>query len=487
MKSLSSLLNSLQRRQTTCVQIAEEVLLKAEQFKAYNHFTFLNGAALLNAAKLADKAWAVGEARALEGIPFGVKDNINTGDGTPTTGASPAYLSNIPKTSCALWSILSGAGALNAGKLNMHELAFGTTSINAHYGACASAADITRTAGGSSGGSGGVVGTGVVPVSLGTDTGGSIRIPAASNGVTGYRPSVGTWPQNYGLKMTHSRDSPGPLANCMEDILLLHEIVTGEKRPSPVSPKDVRLFVVRDYFFDDLCEETDSTMETAIGRLADAGFNVIDGKGQGVEEFPSNVPELISASSFPVMDYELPLLIEEYAKAHALDADEYSFAAVTKRMGSPDVRQICDRIAAHPVSPEAYAKAVASRDFLRSSVKGFMERNAIDALVFPTVPFVPHRIDDCRLEGDSPIQTITHRGRRVPQLTSSIRNTDLASNLDSPAVSLPCRRRGVPGDGSVTLPVGLELCGRPGSGRDSRLLAVAEAAERALGVAKRLD
>jgi indoleacetamide hydrolase len=116
---------------------------------------------------------------------------------------------------------------LNAGKLNMHEFAFGTVSANGEYGNCQNAFDQSRSAGGSSGGSGGCVGLGTVPISIGTDTGGSIRIPASSNGCIGYKPTINRWPSDYGIKMSHFRDTCGPLGVCMEDISLLDSVVSG--------------------------------------------------------------------------------------------------------------------------------------------------------------------------------------------------------------------------------------------------------------------
>ena len=110
-------------------------------------------------------------------------------------------------------------GAISAGKMNMHEYSFGTMSKNSHYGPAASAFDLSRSAGGSSGGSGGAVGTGTLPIALGTDTGGSIRIPAASNGVVGYKPTINRWPADFGIKMSHLRDTIGPLAVCVEDVI----------------------------------------------------------------------------------------------------------------------------------------------------------------------------------------------------------------------------------------------------------------------------
>mmetsp|Transcript_46100 Transcript_46100/g.33893 ORF Transcript_46100/g.33893 Transcript_46100/m.33893 type:complete len:147 (-) Transcript_46100:49-489(-) len=142
-----------------------------------------------------------------------------------------------------------------AGKTNMHEFAFGTTTKNGYYGAAGSAFDAKRTAGGSSGGSGGVVGTGTVPVALGTDTGGSIRIPSASNGVVGYKPTINRWPADYGIKMSHHRDTVGPIGVSVEDIAFLDEIITNQRHRSMPEPKDIRIGIPKENFFHDLSVE----------------------------------------------------------------------------------------------------------------------------------------------------------------------------------------------------------------------------------------
>ena len=109
----------------------------------------------------------------------------------------------------------------------MDEFAMGTSILQKRWGTAKSALDPTRIAGGSSGGSAGTVGLNVVPLSLGTDTGGSLRIPAACNGVIGYRPTINRWPCDFALKISDTRDSVGPFAKSMDDIALLDEVVTG--------------------------------------------------------------------------------------------------------------------------------------------------------------------------------------------------------------------------------------------------------------------
>lgn len=113
------------------------------------------------------------------------------------------------------------------GKTNMDEFGSGISTMKKTWGTSKSALDPSRIAGGSSGGSAGTVGLNVVPIALGTDTGGSLRIPAACNGVIGYRPTINRWPCDFDLKISEARDSIGPFASCMDDIVLIDEVVTG--------------------------------------------------------------------------------------------------------------------------------------------------------------------------------------------------------------------------------------------------------------------
>lgn len=138
------------------------------------------------------------------------------------------------------------------GKTNLHEFSFGTMSKNELYGPAKSAFDLSRAAGGSSGGSAGVVGTGTLPIALGTDTGGSIRVPATCNGVIGYKPTINRWPADYGLKLTHLRDSIGCHAVSMEDVVLIDEIVYEEVHKEVPRLQDVRVGIPSQHFYEGL-------------------------------------------------------------------------------------------------------------------------------------------------------------------------------------------------------------------------------------------
>jgi len=175
----------------TSESLVEALLTNAKANEAGHAFITLDGDGALAAAKAADATIAKGEAAGpLAGVPIVVKDNISAA-GLPTTAGTPALKDWVPATDAPVLAKLKAAGAILLGKTNMHELAFGITSNNAAFGAVANAYDPSRFAGGSSGGTGAAVGGRMAPAGLGTDTGGSVRIPSALNGVAGLRPSVG--------------------------------------------------------------------------------------------------------------------------------------------------------------------------------------------------------------------------------------------------------------------------------------------------------
>src|SRR5262249_37847638 len=179
------------------------------------------------AARRSDQRRARGEqGGALDGVPLIIKDNIDTAD-YPTTAGTPALARHRPKQNAAVVTRLIDAGALVLGKANVQELAFGPTSTNAAFGPVHNPYDATRIPGGSSGGTGAAVAARLAPAGLGTDTGGSIRVPASLCGVVGFRPSMLRWPQAGIVPISHTRDTAAPLARSVADCALLDGAVTG--------------------------------------------------------------------------------------------------------------------------------------------------------------------------------------------------------------------------------------------------------------------
>ncbi len=167
-------------------------------------------------------------------MPIVVKDNIEVAR-LPSTGGTPALKGYVPKADAPVVKRLRDAGAIVLGKTNMHELAFGISGYNPAYNTGAevgvrNAYDASRSAGGSSSGTGAALGARIVLAGLGTDTGGSVRVPCAFNGCAALRPTVGRYSQKGILPISHTRDTAGPMALAMSDVELLDRVISGAKR-----------------------------------------------------------------------------------------------------------------------------------------------------------------------------------------------------------------------------------------------------------------
>jgi Asp-tRNA(Asn)/Glu-tRNA(Gln) amidotransferase A subunit family amidase len=184
----------------------------------------------------------------LHGIPICLKDNINTLDG-PTTAATPALRHHCALQNAPIAQALIDAGAIVMAKNNMQELGFGVTCNNPAFGSIMNPSSPSRIPGGSSGGTAVAVAARACPAGIGTDTGGSIRVPAALCGVAGFRPTVHRWSQQGDVPISATRDTAGPIARTIEDLTLLDQIVTGrEGHPALSSLKGMRLGVTTRVF-----------------------------------------------------------------------------------------------------------------------------------------------------------------------------------------------------------------------------------------------
>ena len=175
---------------------------------------------------------------------------------------------------------LRAAGAVIIGKTNMHELAFGISGYNAAFKTGAesgvrNAYDATKIAGGSSSGTGAAVGARIVTAGLGTDTGGSVRVPCALNGCAALRPTVGRYPQAAIAPISHTRDTAGPMAATMADVALLDRVIAGGGAIAPADPKKVRIGVVK-AMLANMDGDTEAAFRAAIDKLKSAGVTVVD-------------------------------------------------------------------------------------------------------------------------------------------------------------------------------------------------------------------
>ena len=395
----------------------------------------------------------------LAGVPFAVKDNLDTHD-LPTTGGTPALRDSRPGRDHHAVARVRAAGATVIGKTNLHELALGITSNNAAFGPVRNPHDTTRSAGGSSGGSAVAVATGVVPFALGTDTGGSLRVPAAHCGVVGWRPTTGRWGTDRTVPISHTRDTAGVIAASVADVAMVDEIVTGDAAP-PASDRPLRLGVPRAGFFAGLHPEVAACTERALERLAAAGVELVEVEVVGAQA-------LDAECGFPIVFFEVARDLPAYLATLPGPERGLSLADVLAQVASPDVRGALEVAAGGRVTEDGYRSALATRDRLRAAYAAALHpagAERLDALVYPTVPLpAPPLGDD---------ETTDLDGQQVPVFLTTIQNTGPGSTAGMPAISLPA------GTTRAGLPIGISLEALPGE--DTALLAAARRVEAALG------
>lgn len=374
----------------------------------------------------------------LHGIPVSIKDLVDVA-GTPTTSAS-AVPPRHAHHDAPVTANLRRAGAVIVGKTNLHEFAFGTTSEETAFGAVRNPLDTTRSAGGSSGGAAAAIVAGMCYGSVGTDTGGSIRIPSAACGITGLKATDGEISCEDVVPLSHTLDHVGPMARTVADTALLFAAMrNGSTSASDVpAPSEGALWlgVPRAYFFDKLDDDT--------GAVFDATRSALERAGHGIQD--ADIPHATHTA-----DVYLHIVLAEAAWYHAplleRHADKYS----------PGVRLRIEM--GRYIQAEDYIRAMHARNVLRRAVDRALE--GLDALMLPALaigaPVLGSTSADLR-SGREPIRAIM------------LRLTQLFNITGHPAIAVPC------GNGADGLPRSLQLVGHRGG--TERLLQVAAAIER---------
>jgi len=444
--TLQQAAGQIRARKISPVELTRACLDRIERLQPQlNAFiTVMTDQALAQARELETEALAGNWRGPLHGIPIGLKDLIDTA-GVKTTCASAVFADRVPSEDADVVRRLKRAGAVLIGKQNMHEFAYGGTSVRSHYGAVRNPWNVERIAGGSSGGPAAAVAAGLCFGAIGSDTAGSIRQPASYCGLTGLMPTYGRVSTRGVVPLSWSLDHIGPLCRTAADAALLLEVIAGydpleatsvdlpaDRYSTAIDAKTaaLRAGAVRPFFFDQLDPEVETAVNGAI--------------------------EVLRKLTAEVRDVELPPV----PALPILAAEAYAFHEpyITKspELYQPETRERVKQGAA--VTTTAYIAAKREMDRLRR-VAGSVFSTA-DVLITPTTPTTPMTIEEAS-------------GRQAPALGRDVlaRNTRWFNVFGLPAISIPC------GFTRGGLPIGLQIAGPRFA--EGRVLAVAHAYQQA--------
>ncbi len=424
----------LRARQFSAVELVTAAISRIDLFNpVLRAFITLTIEQAVEQARQADRELAMGHDRGpLHGIPVALKDLFAT-KGVRTTAGSKVYENWVPQINATVVEKLLAAGAVLLGKLNMHELAYGITSANPHFGAVRNPWNPLHSPGGSSGGSGAAVATGMVFMAMGTDTGGSIRIPASFCGTVGLKPTYGRVSRFGVLPLGFSLDHMGPLTRSVRDAALALNAIAGHDPRDPTSSRrpvvdylpdeacsirGVRIGLPEAFFFERLYADVESAVRGAIARAQSLGA-VIQ---------PVRLPDMDALNAIA----RIVLLSEASAVTEPFLEDRTRFG--------PDVLALLDQGRLVPATD--YINAQRLRRQMRREFNQVWKD--VDCLIAPATP------SPAPLVGDT---TIRLGGHDEDVRLASTRLVRGVNALGFPALSLPC---GLSGAG---LPLGMQIVG----------------------------
>jgi aspartyl-tRNA(Asn)/glutamyl-tRNA(Gln) amidotransferase subunit A len=426
--------DALRARRVSAVELAAAAYARINRLNPkLNAFITVTAEQAREEARQADAEMAAGRDRGpLHGIPVAVKDLFFT-RGVRTTCGSKVYEDFVPDIDAAVVERLRAAGAVMLGKLNMHEMAYGITSANPHFGPVRNPWNLEHSPGGSSGGSGAAVAAQMVYAAMGSDTGGSIRIPAAFCGTVGLKPTYGRVSRYGALPLAYSLDHMGPLARSVRDAAMVLNAIAGLDRRDPTSsrhpvvdfvPDDgcsirgLRIGFPENFYFDHL----DSCVESAVrGIFARA-------QSLGAVVKPMRVPDVAALNTIG----RVIQLAEAAAVAEPHREDREKFG--------PDVLALLDQGRLVPATDYINAQRL-RRKLSRAFDQLWSE---VDCLMAPTTPITAPRAGDA---------TVRLGGRDEDVRLATTRLVRGINVLGLPALSIPC------GLGSGGLPIGIQIIG----------------------------
>ena len=439
-------------------QRVEDTLAAIERAQpTLNAFITVTGEEALAEARVADRELGAGHRRGpLHGEPVAVKDLVAT-QGIRTTAGSRILKDWVPTRDASVVWALREAGAIMVGKTNTHEFAFGTTNDNPHYGATRNPWNPALTTGGSSGGSAAAVAAGLVSVAIGTDTAGSIRIPAALCGCVGLKPTFGAVPVRGVVPLAKTLDTVGPLARKVDDARRAFEVLTGEglgarglglgenasqtlaPNPYPLSLKGLKIGVPEAYVFDRVDPEVETGVRDALRAMEEAGAEVLT----------VSVPELqgcVDVGIAIIRPEALAFHKRWYPERQAEYGDDVAAALASAR----------------DISPSAHLAAKRTRLQIARALRRTLGK--VDLLAGPTVPILAFPNADA-------FRPVLPGGELPRHALTRLTYPFSLSRL--PAISIPCTLS------RHHLPIGLQLAAGPR--QEGLLLAAARAFEMVRG------
>jgi aspartyl-tRNA(Asn)/glutamyl-tRNA(Gln) amidotransferase subunit A len=430
--TIKDLSHGIRARKISPAELTRECLARIERLNPkLNAFITVLADSALDQARRAEQEIFRGKYRGpLHGIPIGLKDIIDTAD-APTTAGSALFKNRIPAEDAEVVRRLRHGGAIILGKQNLHEFAYGGSSMISYFGEVHNPWDTARIAGGSSGGSAASVAAGLGYAAVGTDTAGSVRLPASYCGVVGLKPTFGRVSVRGVIPLASSFDHVGPITNCVCDAGLVLQVLAGHN-PDDATTADVpiidytcdldesvpplRIGIPRAFFFDDLDADVAAAVEKAIQVFREMGCEIRD----EVQLEVSTDRTLSSAESYA------------YHKEFVARSPElYQPATLARIKSGENVTEV-------DVEP-AKRELAAMREAI---LKVFDD---VDVLLTPTVPIPPPSIADLKQSPD----------KLRPAELLMLRNTRPFNVWGIPAISLPC------GFTKDSMPIGLQLAGAP--------------------------
>ena len=447
----------LRRKELSPVDLVDLALARIERWNPELHaFLTVLAEPARRRAMLAEKEIVRGSVKGpLHGIPISLKDNFWT-RGIRTTAGSKILSEFVPETDSQVAGRLARTGAILLGKTNMHEFAYGITGENPHYGSSRNPWARERISGGSSGGSAVAVATGMGFASLGTDTGGSIRLPSALCGIVGLKPTFGLVSVSGVIPLAASFDHVGPIARSVTDACIVLESIAGKYPKGTVRPDHrtlreklptpLRLGWPKEFFFE---------------RLNDQVRRLVDGAAEGLKSAGAEIREISLPQLVESVDQATNAVVAEASYYH--ESQGY-FPARAQEYGE----DVCGHLQwGHGLRAVDYLRALEARRRVEEDFAAAFEQ--VDAIIAPTSPIPAPPIGERQARVDGERETAVRA-----ELLRLTRPTNLSGH---PAISVPS---GFTNEG---LPVGLQLIG-PRWG-EARLLAIALAYEQATDWHKR--